>query len=44
MHSNMTSVHEGGAIEYSGHKVITIPSKEGKVSASDVETYMEILI
>jgi threonine aldolase len=33
-------VHEGGAIEYSGHKVITIPSKEGKVSASDVETYM----
>ena len=26
----------GGAIEYSGHKVITIPSKEGKVSASDV--------
>ncbi len=35
------AVHEGGAIEYSGHKVITIPSKEGKVSASDVETYME---
>ncbi|SUK44649.1 Low-specificity L-threonine aldolase [Staphylococcus aureus] len=26
------AVHEGGAIEYSGHKVITIPSKEGKVS------------
>ena len=35
------AVHEGGAIEFSGHKVITIPSKEGKVSASDVETYME---
>ncbi len=34
-------MHEGGAIEYSGHKVIMIPSKEGKVSASDVETYME---
>ncbi len=35
------AVHEGGAIEYSGHKVITIPSKEGKVKYLDVETYME---
>ncbi len=24
------AVHEGGAIEYSGHKVITIPSKGRK--------------
>lgn len=35
------AVHEGGAIEFSGHKVITLASNEGKVSASDVETYME---
>ena len=35
------AVHEGGAIEYSGHKVITLPSNEGKISASEVEAYME---
>ncbi len=35
------AVHEGGAIEYSGHKVITIPSRKEKLVLSDVETYME---
>ena len=27
------AVHEGGAIEFSGHKVLAIPSSEGKISA-----------
>lgn len=35
--SGHVAVHEGGAIEFSGHKVITIPSSEGKISAQDVE-------
>ncbi|MBQ3528105.1 MAG: low specificity L-threonine aldolase [Clostridia bacterium] len=34
------SVHEAGAIEYSGHKVITIPAVNGKVDPSAAEYYM----
>ena len=37
------AVHEGGAIEFSGHKVLTIPSQEGKITAQDVENYIETL-
>lgn len=29
--------HESGAIEASGHKIITIPSHEGKISAKELE-------
>ena len=35
------SLHEAGAIEYSGHKVITLPQKDGKLSASTVKAYIE---
>ena len=35
------AVHEGGAIEYSGHKVLTISSSEGKINAKGVEDYIE---
>ena len=35
------AVHEGGAIEFSGHKVLAIPSSEGKISAEGVEAYLE---
>ncbi|MBQ8496795.1 MAG: aminotransferase class I/II-fold pyridoxal phosphate-dependent enzyme [Clostridia bacterium] len=35
------SVHEAGAIEYSGHKVITLPAVNGKVCPKAVETYLE---
>ena len=31
------ATHESGAIEASGHKVITIPETNGKISASDLE-------
>lgn len=34
------SVHESGAIEASGHKVLTLPSYEGKVRAEDVKGYI----
>ena len=30
------SVHEAGAIEANGHKVLTIPHQYGKISAGDV--------
>ncbi len=35
------NVHEGGAIEASGHKVIALPSHDGKVSADDVAHYVD---
>ena len=31
------SIHEAGAIEYTGHKVIELPEKEGKLNPEDVE-------
>lgn len=34
------SVHESGAIEASGHKVLTLPSYDGKVRAEDVKGYI----
>ena len=33
--------HEAGAIEYSGHKVITLPSHEGKLDAEELGRYLE---
>ena len=35
------SVHEAGAIEANGHKVLTIPHQYGKISAEDVAKYLE---
>ena len=34
------AVHESGAIEAGGHKVITLPHSEGKISAQQVDDYM----
>ena len=34
------SVHEAGAIEYSGHKVITLPGVNGKVDPDAAEEYL----
>lgn len=31
-------VHETGAIEAKGHKVLTIPSKDGKITAREIQT------
>lgn len=35
------AVHESGAIEHSGHKVITLPAKEGKIQEKDLRDYLE---
>ena len=35
------SVHEAGAIEAGGHKVLAIPHKHGKLSAEAVENYLK---
>lgn len=32
--------HEAGAIEYSGHKVLTLPQEEGKIKAPDLRKYL----
>lgn len=34
------NVHEAGAIEASGHKVLTLPTEDGKIKAEDVEKYV----
>ncbi len=34
------SVHEAGAIEAGGHKVLTLPQEAGKISARSVEEYI----
>ncbi|MCM1109092.1 MAG: beta-eliminating lyase-related protein [Clostridium sp.] len=35
------NVHESGAIELSGHKVIVIPGRDGKLFADDVAAYVD---
>ena len=35
------AVHEAGAVEYTGHKVLTLPQREGKISARDLSAYLE---
>ena len=34
------SLHEAGAIEYSGHKVLTLSQQEGKIVACELEKYL----
>lgn len=35
------NVHEAGAIESNGHKVLTLPSHEGKLLAEEIRRYVE---
>ncbi len=35
------SVHEAGAIEHSGHKVLTISGHEGKIDAAELAAYLK---
>ncbi len=35
------NVHESGAIEYTGHKVLTLPQYDGKMKASDLQSYLK---
>lgn len=34
------SVHEAGAIEFTGHKVLTVPEHKGKMCAKELEAYV----
>ena len=40
--SGHVSVHESGAIEFTGHKVIELPGVDGKLTEAAVRKYMEI--
>ena len=33
-------VHEAGAVEYTGHKVLTLPQHQGKMAAADLEAFL----
>jgi threonine aldolase len=35
------SVHEAGAIEAGGHKILALPQKDGKITAAAVEKYID---
>ncbi len=37
--SGHISIHEAGAVELLGHKVLTLPGKDGKIDAESLETY-----
>lgn len=39
--SGHINCHEAGAIESTGHKVITLPAAEGKITAQQVQDYVE---
>lgn len=34
------SIHEAGAIEYTGHKVIELPQENGKLKAEEIRSYL----
>lgn len=42
--SGHIAVHEAGAVEARGHKVITLPQKDGKISAASIEKWMEAFL
>lgn len=39
--SGHINVHEAGAIEFTGHKVLTLPSHEGKMDAEELRGYLK---
>ena len=38
--SGHVNVHEAGAIEYTGHKVITLPGHDGKMDAAELDAFI----
>lgn len=34
-------VHEAGAVEYTGHKVLTLPGHQGKMRPAELQSYLE---
>ena len=39
--SGHISVHEAGAVEFGGHKVLTLPQHDGKLSADDIQAWIQ---
>ena len=39
--SGHINFHEAGAIEYTGHKVLTLPGVDGKVTAENLQSYLD---
>lgn len=39
--SGHVNVHEAGAIEFGGHKVLSIPGTDGKITAAQIKQHME---
>lgn len=37
-------VHEAGAVEYTGHKVLTIPGHQGKIDPGELRKYLEAAV
>ncbi|MDD6212829.1 MAG: aminotransferase class I/II-fold pyridoxal phosphate-dependent enzyme [Clostridiales bacterium] len=35
------SLHEAGAIEYTGHKVLQVPQHQGKIAAGELKTFLK---
>lgn len=44
VNSGHIAVHEAGAIETSGHKIITLPEHNGKMASADLQAYIERLM
>ncbi len=42
--SGHIAVHEAGAIEFGGHKVLTLPHKAGKITAKQVSSYVDTFL
>lgn len=36
------NAHESGAVEYTGHKVMTLPQHNGKIDANELEDYLKV--
>jgi len=36
------NAHEAGAVEYTGHKILPLPHKEGKIAAADIDRYISV--
>ena len=39
--SGHINVHEAGAVEYTGHKVLALPSHDGKIAPKELEAYVK---
>lgn len=39
-HTGHIAVHESGAVEYTGHKAMTLDGRDGKIIAAQVESYL----